>query len=132
MSEASLNIWRRCVVEMTFSDAHFLRQLRTSRRKIVFSAVNSLVAAHTISGSMFCSILSSRACMEALGFNSRKSSCADFWDVPEMVDVKEAVSVAVDMGLWRGHALKASASGMSMRTCWHTMREGMNHPAGAK
>jgi len=70
MSDASLNICRRCAVVMVRSDDHFFLKLRTSRRKIVFSAVNSRDAAHAIKGSMLCCMLNSRACIEVLDFSS--------------------------------------------------------------
>lgn len=70
MSEASVNICLRCAVVTVLRGAHFFLKLRASRRKMVFSAVNSRDAAHAIKGSMLCSILNSRACMEAFGFSS--------------------------------------------------------------
>lgn len=70
MSDASLNIWRRWPVVTLFRDDHFFLKFRTSRRKMVFSAVNSRFAAHAINGSMLFSMLNSNACIEAFGFNS--------------------------------------------------------------
>ena len=64
MSDASVNIWRRCAVVTTLRQPHFFLKLRTSRRKMQFSAVNSRAAAHAMRGSMFCSMLNSRACIE--------------------------------------------------------------------
>jgi len=67
---------------MFLSDDHFFLKLRTSRKNMVFSAVNSLAAAHAINGSMLCSMLNSRACIDALDFNSLEyTTVDDFVDV---------------------------------------------------
>jgi hypothetical protein len=74
MSEASVNICRRWAVVTVVSDTHFCLKLRTSRRKIVFSAVNSRDAAQSMRASTLWWMLNSRACMEALGFSSLLST----------------------------------------------------------
>jgi hypothetical protein len=125
MSEASVNICRRCAVVTTVSEAHFCRKLRTSRKKMMFSAVNSRDAVQSISPSMLWSMLDSRACMEALGFNSLLSTtCVPlFTDDLERVEVRASVSadfVDVDEDATddrRDCAFHASRRGMRMRTC---------------
>lgn len=87
MSEASLNIWRRCAVETVFKDDHFFLKFRTSRRKMVFSAVKSLEAAQAIKGSMLFSILNSSACIDAFDFSSLlKTKVEDFVDSADSDD----------------------------------------------
>ena len=91
MRDASLNIWRRCAVVTVPSDDHFFLKFRTSRRKIVFSAVNSRAAAQAIKGSMLCCMLNSSACIDAFDFSSLPTTTVvDF--VKDCVDVRDSVS----------------------------------------
>lgn len=126
MSDASLNICRRCAVMTFLSDDHFFLKLRTSRRKIVFSAVNSRDAAHAMRGSMLCCILNSRACIDAFDLSSLLNTTAlDFAEVKDWVEVRKSVS-DVDVTPGRDCDLYASRSGMTMSTCWQTIKHGMN------
>jgi hypothetical protein len=126
MSDASLNIWRRCPVVTILSADHFFLKFRTSRRKMVFSAVNSRFAAHAIKGSMLCSMLYSSACIDTFDLSSLlKITVVDFVDFSEW-EAKDSVSDAVVVGRSRGCDLKASRSGIMMSTCWQTIKDGMN------
>jgi hypothetical protein len=117
MRDASLNIWRRCAVVTILRQHHFFLKLRTSRRKIVFSAVNSRDAAQAISGSMLFSMLNSNACIDAFDLSSLlKITVDDLVECIECVEVRDSVS-DVDVDRWHGFDLKASRSGMTMSTC---------------
>lgn len=120
MSEASVCIWRLWAVVTVRSGAHFFFQFLTSRRNMVFSAVNSLAAVHAISDSMLCSMLNSRACMEAFGFNSLfRTTWGDFLERDDVAEVRVSVSDLDEDATddRRGRDLNASRSGMTMRTC---------------
>lgn len=130
MSDASLCIWRLWAVVTVRRLDHFFLKFRTSRRKIVFSAVNSRDAVHSIRESILCSMLNSRACMEAFGLISlERTACVDFCEVAEGVDVRDRESESVDGAIESRRLigdLLASRRGIMMSTCWQTMREGMN------
>jgi hypothetical protein len=126
MSDASLNIWRRCAVVTVFNEHHFFLKLRTSRRKMVFSAVNSRDAAQAIKGSILFSMLNSNACIDDLGLSSLlKTTVDDLADKMDWVEVRDSVS-DMESDLWRGLDLNASRRGMTISTCWQTTSDGMN------
>lgn len=116
ISEASVYICRLCEVVTVDTDDHLFLKLRTSRRKMVFSAVNSRDAVHSINDSMLCSMHDSNACILALGFISLvKIDCDDFTEPSEEAEWIETVSTETN-GTVCG-CLAASRSGIKMRTC---------------
>lgn len=116
MSEASVCISRLCGVVMLYVDVHFFLKLRTSRRNMVFSAVNSRDAVHSINGSMLCSMHDSSACIPALGLNSLVDIDFDsFSELSEEAERRDTMSVEMN-GTARWF-LAASRSGTNMRTC---------------
>jgi len=119
MREASVCICRLCAVVTVLRADHFLLKFLTSRRKIVFSAVNSRDAVHSMRDSILCSILDSSACMLVLAFNSFDiMECEDFSDTIEVVEVNESVSPKEELEFGRlRELLAASRSGIRMSTC---------------
>lgn len=125
MRDASLNIWRRCAVVTTLRPAHFLLKLRTSRKKIQFSAVNSRAAAQAMRGSMLCSMLNSSACIDTLVLaDLSRLSIGDFSTKIDREDLKESVSEIEERRY--GCIFSASRRGMTIKTCWQTISDGMN------
>ena len=118
IKEASVNIWRRCAVVTVVRVDHFFLKFRTSRRKMVFSAVNSREAAHVMRDSMLCSILNSSACIDAFGLSSLlNKTCGDFLEPKESSEVNDAVVVDDDTEVRREVDLYASRSGINRSTC---------------
>lgn len=113
MRDASVCICRLCAVVTVVRGDHLFLKFRTSRRKIVFSAVNSRDAVQSIKRSMWCSMLYSSAFMQTFAFDSLVMiDLGVFSEVVVDIEAMDSLSLCLRAGV-----LMASSRGITIRTC---------------